>query len=110
LRDVLTEGELRNIYFDSELLSAVIATSLSPNQFSEVTHDRSYAEDNRTVLFAPSRTEELVGILNNLAILANLKQSKSARLNACYNLYKSIEEDDRGRTILKEHCAVVAQR
>jgi hypothetical protein len=111
IRNALTEEELRDIYFDSELLTAVIATSLSPQQSTALQQDPAYREDNRAVLFASQTTEDLVKILDDLGILANFQQPRSARIRACNNLVEHVpKEDEQGTKILLGHCAVVAQR
>lgn len=111
MRAALPEGELRRVYFDSELLAAVIATALSPEQSAAIRQDPAYKEDNEAVLFAPRGPEELTQILDDLTILADLKQPRERRVRACKTLGTLVSKDDEHAvSVITRHCSVVAQR
>ena len=94
IHGAMTRTAAGSIYFDTELLTAVIATSLSADETRRIRHNKAYTQDNRSVLFAPRTTDDLINILDDLAVLSNLQQRQSARIQACNDLVRQVSEDE----------------
>lgn len=111
LRGAMSKTELQHIYLDSALLAAVIATSLPRDRAAAIWRDPAYTEENRAVLLVPRGPEQAATMMDDLAIMADLRQSQKTRVRACDNLLRLISaEDEHGRAVVSSHCEVVGRR